>query len=58
MIDGGDGLEGVVVFMVGDGVVVVVVVGIGSDGLDGVVVVVVGVGVVVGGGVVVVVTGG
>lgn len=58
MTDGGDGLEGVVAFMAGDGVAVVVVVGTGSDGLDGVVAVVVGVGAAVGGGAAVVATGG
>lgn len=58
MTGGGDGLEGVVAFMAGDGVAVVVVVGTGSDGLDGVVAVVVGVGAAVGGGAAVVATGG
>lgn len=58
MTGGGDGLEGVVAFVVGDGAAVVVVVGTGGDGLEGVVT---GVGAAVGGGAavaVVVATGG
>ena len=56
-----DGFEGVVAFVVVEGMAVVVVVGTGGDGLKGVIVVVTGVGAAVGGGAavaVVVATGG
>ena len=61
MTGGGEGLEGVVAFVVGGGAAVGVVVGTGGDGPEGVVAVVVGGGAAVGGGTavaVVVTTGG